>query len=234
MSSETPNDNNAKLLLQTELSSITCGKSNFFKILDLFTKYGSDKYMIDENITQLQHALQAAYIAKSCGAPKYVILGMLLHDIGQLIGQEADENINIEKLHRSHDDTGADFLTNEGFDIRIINIAKYHTYMKVLLCSIKPEYLSKLSKASQESYVIQKEKYKNIISDSTMDGEVLMACRLIDDCAKINDFTPGNILDYEELYDELKNQSLLSLQLDENDGDKKWIDNVAKYANFNM
>lgn len=40
----------------------------FDKIISLYQQYGDNKYMIDEEITQLQHALQAAHIAKICNA----------------------------------------------------------------------------------------------------------------------------------------------------------------------
>lgn len=152
------------------------------KIHELFNKYGNEEYMIGESITQINHALQAARIAEVAGAPNEIIIGLLLHDIGQLLGH----NSSMEELHGSHDDIGYYWLKDNGFSDIICNIARYHTAAKVLLCRDDPDYIKQLSPASQESYLIQKEKYKDLILDHDLE-EIVKACRLCDDMAKISD-----------------------------------------------
>jgi len=188
----------------------------FQECILLFKEYGGFQYLIGENITQLQHALQAAHIAKICKAPNYIIIGMLLHDIGQLIGRDINHDITIDDLHASHDDLGAMWLYDEGFKSDICDIAKYHTLAKVLLCDKSPDYLSQLSLASQQSYFIQKQKYQNL--PTVKNVETLLACRLIDDMAKIPHFNPGSLDDYELLYNQVLTDDIIN--------DIKWIDNV--------
>jgi len=159
--------------------------------------------MIAEDITQIQHALQAADIAKTCKAPPYIIIAMLLHDIGQLLGEEHCSGISRDKLHAYHDDIGAQWMRDNGIPAFVSDISQYHTLAKVILCDRDSKYLSRLSLASQESYHIQKKKYGLQPQLSSETIEVILACRKIDDMAKINNYTPGSIDMYAVLFEQV-------------------------------
>lgn len=177
----------------------------FKEYLQLYKQYGNRDYLIGETITQTQHVLQAAHIAKICGAPDYIIIGLLVHDVGQLLGISLNETISIKELHAKHDDIGSEWLNKEGFSKIICNITQYHTLAKVLLCEEDPNYLKTLSLASRNSYFIQRDKYLNILGNTNFDFDknILLTCRLIDDMAKIPNFTPGCLEDYEFLYNNM-------------------------------
>lgn len=192
---------------------------SFAVITKLYQEYGNSKYMIGEDITQVQHALQAAHIAKTCNAPPHIIIAMLLHDIGQLLGQDKCHNIAIEKLHRSHDDIGAKWMKKNNLPQCVYDVAQYHTLAKVILCDQDPSYLSKLSPASQESYNIQKQKYSSWHNLSSETLEIVLACRRIDDIAKVSDYTPGSIDSYADMYQEVISQNYQN-------HDISWIDNL--------
>ena len=51
------------------------------EIFSLFDKFGGENY-IGEEVSQLQHAQQAAACAMKEGFDDFVILGAFLHDIG--------------------------------------------------------------------------------------------------------------------------------------------------------
>ena len=51
------------------------------EIFSLFDKFGQENY-IGEEVTQLQHAQQAAAWALKEGFDEFVVLGAFLHDIG--------------------------------------------------------------------------------------------------------------------------------------------------------
>ena len=51
------------------------------EIFSLFDKFGGENY-IGEEVSQLQHAQQAAACALKEGFDEFVILGAFLHDIG--------------------------------------------------------------------------------------------------------------------------------------------------------
>ena len=53
------------------------------EIFSLFDKFGQENY-IGEEVTQLQHAQQAADWATREGFQESVILGAFLHDIGRM------------------------------------------------------------------------------------------------------------------------------------------------------
>lgn len=197
-------------------------KMGFSECVWLFSRYGGSEYLIGESITQLQHALQAARIATICGAPEYIIIGLLLHDIGQLIGQ--DKQCTIDTLHEQHDDLGAEWLHNEGFPLEVIHIAKYHTLAKVLLCDRNASYLNTLSTISQHSYLVQKRKHANS-SMVGVDVDSIMACRLIDDMAKIPNLTIGKLSDYEFMYDRVCHEEVT---IRDNSDKKAWIMKVSK------
>lgn len=166
----------------------------FQRVKELYQEYGNHKYMISENITQISHVIQAAKLAEKYGAPNCVIIGLLLHDIGQLIIQSrSSSEVDINTLHAQHDDVGADWLQSQGFGKIVCDIVRYHTFAKVVLIERDPQYLSRLSQASQDSYLIQKEKYRN--HDRSVITELHIACRIIDDISKL----PDEIYDIEDL-----------------------------------
>ena len=54
------------------------------EVLQLFQLHGGSRYG-GENVSQLEHALQAAYFAEKDGAPATLVAAALLHDIGHLL-----------------------------------------------------------------------------------------------------------------------------------------------------
>lgn len=149
-------------LLGICLSVFVFGDQNEFEefwneTLRAYELYGNGKYMIQEDITQVNHVLQAASIAKLAGAPHSMVVALLFHDIGQVI---KDENIgHMEILHSNHAEIGAKWLEQKGFHKDIVDFVYYHALAKVVLCDLEPGYFDHLSLASRISYAYQKEKY---------------------------------------------------------------------------
>ena len=57
------------------------------QIQDLFKQRGHQAY--GEGVTELQHALQAAYLAELDDAPDNLIVAAVLHDIGHFVARVA-------------------------------------------------------------------------------------------------------------------------------------------------
>lgn len=131
----------------------------FDEIKYLFANYGNNKYMINEEIIQRSHVLQAAMIARLAGAPEDVVIGLMLHDIGQIVSKE--HLGNLDYLHAQHDEAGARWLKDNGFPPFVSDLVRYHTLAKVVLCMEDSGYFDTLSLASKESYFIQRDKYLN-------------------------------------------------------------------------
>ena len=170
-----------------------------------YREHGGSKYMINEEIVQSTHVLQAAYLAKLCGAPEDVIIGLLFHDIGQVIDPANVGNTAL--LHAVHDEKGAQWLADNGFPANVIDWVRFHTLAKVVLCMEDPDYYTHLSEASKESYQIQRSKYLNEEGQTSLHYFNQHQCRAdflrqrkCDDMAKITDFeTTDSLEDYREM-----------------------------------
>lgn len=165
----------------------------FDLLIAAYEKYGNDQYMIDEEIVQSSHALQAAYIASYAGAPDDVIVGLLFHDIGQII--DAAKVGDVGYLHAAHDEVGSAWLKEQGFPQDVVDWVRFHTIAKMVLCEEDPSYYEHLSLASRQSLEIQKAKYLNEEGQTTLKAfnahprrEDFLHQRKCDDMAKIKDF----------------------------------------------
>lgn len=191
------------LLLYLILNIQTIAGNAYQELTFLYENYGNEKYMIQEEITQKNHVLQAAYFAKQADAPEYVIIGLLFHDIGQIADKE---NLgNIELLHHDHDELGATWLIEHGFPQKVADLVRYHTIAKVTLCDQNPNYFDHLSLASKISYEIQKRKYAtgpektNFLKHQLRDD--FWAARWCDDMAKIADLDERHIPSFNHYQD---------------------------------
>ena len=59
-------------------------RSTVEQLFAFITAQGDGDY-IGENVSQLQHSLQAATLAQKAGADDEIVLGALLHDVGRFI-----------------------------------------------------------------------------------------------------------------------------------------------------
>ncbi len=115
-------------------------------LFSLLGKYDSEKY-IGENISQLQHSLQAAYFAKKAKSDDRVVLAALLHDTGHMCAAaDAPQMANLGVLH--HEDIGAEYLKDLGVDQTICDLVRSHVQGKRYLCFKNQTYFRQLSKAS--------------------------------------------------------------------------------------
>lgn len=119
-----------------------------------------DADYIGEAVSQLEHSLQAAALARSAGSDDEVVLAALLHDVGRFLPQSA-------KLPRmmaadgtyigtaSHDSVGERYLRSIGFSNRVCEIVGAHVWAKRYLCATEGGYWGDLSKSSKATLVHQ-------------------------------------------------------------------------------
>ena len=120
-------------------------------IFDLFERSGGDQY--GEDISQLQHALQAAELARIEGCTAPMIAAALLHDIGQLI-DGAGHVAEREGRDARHEVIGYDILFGM-FGDPVAMPVRLHVDAKRYLCGVQPLYLETLSRASVISLKVQ-------------------------------------------------------------------------------
>jgi len=162
------------------------------KIERLIAERGQDQYG-GEAVTQLEHALQAAELARAEGRGAPLIAAALLHDIGHLLhglGSDCAE----EGIDDQHEALGMRFL-RKYFPEAVTEPVRLHVEAKRYLCSTDDGYAGRLSSPSILSLGLQ---------GGPMNAEEVAAferlphyreavqLRLYDDAAKVSGLqTPG-------------------------------------------
>ena len=178
-------------------------------IIDLLKVKGADIQYGNEDVTQLEHALQCAGLAEQHNLPNATITAALLHDIGHLL--YADEDPIHQGKDGYHENLGADYLSKY-FKEDVIVPIRAHVDSKRYLSSTEKGYYDSLSEASKLSLKVQggpftKEEADQFIKKPFMKEAVEM--RRFDDMAKILDKeTPD--LNYFRHYLEEAHQNFLS------------------------
>jgi phosphonate degradation associated HDIG domain protein len=108
---------------------------------------GGGRY--DESVSQLEHALQAAELARAELAPPALVVAALLHDIGHLVLDERGERLEGDA---GHERAGARLL-HSWFPPAVVVPVALHVSAKRYLVAADPGYAAALSPASQRSLV---------------------------------------------------------------------------------
>jgi phosphonate degradation associated HDIG domain protein len=120
-------------------------------VLELLASGASQVYY-GEPVSQLEHALQAANLAREAGASDATVAAALLHDVGHLLGEgRIHEQLGVI----DHDRAGADYLRGLGFGEEVVSLVEGHVAAKRYLVATNPAYAAKLSPASTGTLALQ-------------------------------------------------------------------------------
>ena len=130
------------------------------EVLALFERWGADHY--DEDLSQLDHALQTAARAIAAGVGNALIAAALLHDVGHLLELDARSAAATSSMSApsgdgggpAHEDLGARYLARV-FPPSVTGPIALHVRAKRYLCAVEPVYASGLSLGSRISLVVQ-------------------------------------------------------------------------------
>ena len=122
------------------------------EVLDLFHAHGGSRYG-GENVSQLEHALQAAFFAERDGAPSTLIAAALLHDIGHLL-HDLPADAPDQGIDDRHEALGARWLAGR-FGPAVCEPVNLHVIAKRYLCAVDPAYFDLLSAPSIQSLALQ-------------------------------------------------------------------------------
>lgn len=115
------------------------------ELLDLFERWGADPY--DEEVAQLDHALQTAALAADDGAGDALVAAALLHDVGHLLALRGDPA-------GPHERTGPVALAG-ALPVEVLRPIALHVEAKRYLCAVDPTYADGLSAGSTASLARQ-------------------------------------------------------------------------------
>lgn len=122
-------------------------------VLALFEQWGTETY--DEDVSQLDHALQTAALARADDADDALVAAALLHDVGHLLelrdGGVADGQTDVDL---GHEGRGARWLAPV-FPPEVTGPIALHVAAKRYRCAVEPSYHEGLSDGSRRSLVRQ-------------------------------------------------------------------------------
>jgi gamma-butyrobetaine dioxygenase len=148
--------------------------------------------MYDEVVTEREHALQAALLARSAGADDATVAAALLHDVGRLL------LVDMHAGDRAHERLGEHHLA-QWFGPEVTAPVGLHVAAKRYLCATEPEYLDTLSAVSVRSLAVQGGPMGDdeVAAFRARDGwEAAVALRRWDDEAKVAGLTTPDVESY--------------------------------------
>src|SRR5262245_2923398 len=153
---------------------------------------------LGEPVTQLEHALQCAWLAEREGAEDPLVVAALVHDIGHLLCGFDEDTISPEEDGK-HEARGQEWLTLF-FGLEVSEPVRLHVEAKRFLCSMDPDYQASLSNASRRSLALQggtmtDEEVAKFKSELYADAAIRL--RRWDDQAKVPGLTTPKLAHYE-------------------------------------
>lgn len=126
--------------------------TTFDEIVTLFGDKGSTSYF-GESVSQLEHALQAAWFARKENASAHLVVAALLHDVGHLL-TDMPEDAADHGVDSKHEEIGEAWLSNR-FGPEVFEPVRLHVAAKRYLCASDTAYAAALSPASAQSLRLQ-------------------------------------------------------------------------------
>lgn len=123
------------------------------EVVELYRRWGSEHY--DEELSQIDHAVQTAALARAEGAPGELVAAALLHDVGHLLELAArDGHGDLPDEDLSHEAVGARYLAGL-FGPGVTAPIALHVRAKRYRSAVDPAYLAGLSAGSTRSLALQ-------------------------------------------------------------------------------
>ena len=128
------------------------------RLLDALARSGARRYG-GEVVSELEHALQCAELARDGAADEQLQLACLLHDVGryaidQSLVADTLEATRVGPSARGHHEVGADLLA-PWVPERVAWCVSMHANAKRYLCATQDAYFDRLSPASRHTLGLQ-------------------------------------------------------------------------------
>ena len=167
-------------------------------ILKLFNDKGHSEYG-GEAVTQLEHALQTATLARENNASDQLVTAALLHDIGHLL-HDLPNDAPLKGIDDVHENKAAVFL-RKYFPEAVTEPVRLHVMAKRYLSSTEETYYSLLSEPSKQSLLLQgglmSSAEVSAFEQNPFFSDAVML-RKWDDQAKVKELTTAPVEDFEK------------------------------------
>jgi gamma-butyrobetaine dioxygenase len=121
-------------------------------VLALYERWGAERY--DEELRQLDHALQTAALARQADAPDTLVAAALLHDVGHLLEMADRDGPRDRTTDLRHEARGSAWLAGL-FPPAVTAPIALHVRAKRYLVAVEPAYAAVLSPGSTASLARQ-------------------------------------------------------------------------------
>jgi len=162
-------------------------KNTILEIRQLFEIQGDSEYY-GENVSQYEHAAQAAILAKRQGYDEEVQIAAFLHDIGHLFPAQTEEELMEVYGRKDHESVAADWLRERGFSEKTAILVENHVNAKRYLTFIDEDYFEALSEASKQTLIFQGGRMTEIEAKEFEQNpyfELIIKMRRWDEAAKV-------------------------------------------------
>ena len=162
-------------------------KNTILEIRQLFEIQGDNEYY-GENVSQYEHAAQAAILAKRQGYDEEVQIAAFLHDIGHLFPAQTEEELMEVYGRKDHESVAADWLRERGFSEKTAILVENHVNAKRYLTFIDEDYFEALSEASKQTLIFQGGRMTEIEAKEFEQNpyfELIIKMRRWDEAAKV-------------------------------------------------
>lgn len=162
-------------------------KNTISEIRQLFENQGDSEYY-GENVSQYEHAAQAAILAKRQGYDEEVQIAAFLHDIGHLFPAQTEEELMAVYGRKDHESVAADWLRKQGFSEKVAILIENHVNAKRYLTYIDKNYYEALSEASKQTLLFQGGRMTQKEAESFEQNpyfELIIKMRRWDEAAKV-------------------------------------------------
>lgn len=177
--------------------------NTYLEVKELFDSAKAEEYL-GEDITLVEHMIQCAELAKKEGAPTWLVVAALLHDIGHILVPDAaiaqDSGVD---LH--HDEVGAEWIFRR-FPINIVEAVRLHVDAKKYLVATQIGYIDNLSEASKITLAIQGGAFSTSESEEFISqpfAREAVQLRLWDDAGKVRRAVMSSLEDFESEINEV-------------------------------
>lgn len=126
--------------------------SSIDEVLALYERWGAALY--DEELRQLDHALQTAALARAAGADDALVAAALLHDVGHLLDLADGDGTRDRTVDLRHEARGAAYLAGL-FPPAVTAPIALHVRAKRCRVAVDPRYAAVLSPGSTASLARQ-------------------------------------------------------------------------------